>query len=74
MGKIVRHKRDGCKSQTITGAGASGAKRDISCRGKEKSYIREPPQMRFQRRKMGIVMTTRDNGWHDQALKGHNAG
>ena len=54
MGKILRHKRDGCKSQTITGAGASGANRGISCRGKEKSYIREPAHKRSQRRKMGI--------------------
>lgn len=54
MGKILRHKRDGCKSQTITGAGASGAKRGIPCRGKAQSYMRELPQMRFQRRKMGI--------------------
>lgn len=54
MGKIVRHKRDGCKSQTFTGAGASGANRGISCRGKEKSYIREPAHKRSQRRKIVI--------------------
>ncbi len=54
MGKILRHKWDGCKSQTFTGAGASGANLDISCRGKEKSYMRKSFQIRFRSRKMGI--------------------